>query len=655
MKIEIKKINLKNFKGIKDKEIQFANETFIYGENATGKTTIFDAFTWLLFGKDSTDRKDFGIKTRDKNGDEIPKVEHEVSAILSVDGKDIELKRVLKERWQKKRGAEEAEFTGNETLFFWNDVPLQAGEFQAKINDLIGESLFKLITNPLYFSSLKWQDRRAILTSLAGNITDAEIAENNNEFKELLTGLGDKSLEDFKKEISVKKKKLNDEIKTIPARIDEVRVAMPENIDFKSLNQEYLEISEQVNILDEQITNENKALEAAYKAKNEVQARIYDVKSELQRIEFEEKQKATNAVDEYKSNINRLELSLANKKQDKTTGINAFNNLVNRKAEGDSIIINLREQWIETNAGELSFNENEFHCPTCQREFESSKIEEKKALMKSNFEKNKAEKLANIDSEGKRIKSELEELNIRISKGKQYVDDLEEQINLIETQLAEAKNKTAEPVSADISNPKYNILIEELKSLDQQVAEVPNISIDNLKSQKRELLAKLDLLKLEINKEQDLKKSNSRIAELNDLQKNYAQQLAELERKEFTMQNFIKAKMEAVESNINNKFQYVKFKMFETQVNGQEIESCITLVDGVPFEDANNAARINSGLDIINTLSSFHKTTAPVFIDNRESVNRLIFSQSQIINMLVSLDKSLRVETNKKGELQAQN
>ena len=54
MKIRISNLKLKNFKGIKDLEIDFNNEnTNIYGKNATGKTTIFDAFKWLFFDKDS--------------------------------------------------------------------------------------------------------------------------------------------------------------------------------------------------------------------------------------------------------------------------------------------------------------------------------------------------------------------------------------------------------------------------------------------------------------------------------------------------------------------------------------------------------------------------------------------------------------------------
>ncbi|MGI8600291.1 MAG: ATP-binding protein, partial [Chitinophagaceae bacterium] len=177
MNIILRKLQLTNFKGIKNLSCEFSHETFIYGENATGKTTVMDAFLWLLFGKDSTDRKDFEVKTLDKAGNVIEKTDHEVYALLDVDGRDIELKRVLREKWQKKRGSVEAEFTGNETLYFWNDVPCQQKEFQAKINNLVDESIFKLLTSPLYFNSLPWQNRRDVLIGIAGDVTDAEVLD----------------------------------------------------------------------------------------------------------------------------------------------------------------------------------------------------------------------------------------------------------------------------------------------------------------------------------------------------------------------------------------------------------------------------------------------------------------------------------------------
>src|SRR3972149_3066745 len=141
-KVTIKKLTLINFKGIKSLSIDFKPEGLsVFGDNETGKTTLIDSFLWNLFGKDSTDRKDFNVKTLDKNNQAIPKIDHEVTCILDIDGTILTLKRCLKEIWRKKRGSEETEFSGHETLFWADDVPLQAGEYTAKISSIIDENV----------------------------------------------------------------------------------------------------------------------------------------------------------------------------------------------------------------------------------------------------------------------------------------------------------------------------------------------------------------------------------------------------------------------------------------------------------------------------------------------------------------------------------
>jgi exonuclease SbcC len=201
-KVKILKLSLQNFKGIRSLEISFNDTTRISGDNATGKTTLVDAFTWLLFGKDSTDRKDFSIKTLDSENKVIEKLDHEVSGVFEVNNETITLRRILREKWVTRRGSETSEMQGHETLFFWNDVPLQAGEFQAKVDAIISEQIFKMVTSPLYFNSLKWQDRRNILTTIAGNLSDSEIASGNKAFQDLLEVMGSKSLEEYKKELA---------------------------------------------------------------------------------------------------------------------------------------------------------------------------------------------------------------------------------------------------------------------------------------------------------------------------------------------------------------------------------------------------------------------------------------------------------------------
>ena len=220
----IKEIRLLNFKGLRDLTVEFDPAlTEIYGRNGIGKTSIFDGFTWLLFGKNSEDRKQFGIKTYDEAGNIIPKLPHEVSAVLLVDGEVVTLCRRFNEKWTKKRGSAVEEFVGHEEERLYNNVPCSVKEWNEKIAAICPEQVFKFITNPLYFTSQSVDTQRSMLFRMAGGITDEEIAAGNADFAALLASLTGKTMEEYKKEIAAKKRRLKTEIEAIPERIDERR------------------------------------------------------------------------------------------------------------------------------------------------------------------------------------------------------------------------------------------------------------------------------------------------------------------------------------------------------------------------------------------------------------------------------------------------
>lgn len=177
---------------------------------------------WLLFDKDSHDRATFEIKTLDNNNVSIHGLEHEVKGVLNIDGKDITLGKIYKEKWTKRRGEAEKQLTGHETLYIIDEVPVKKKEYQEIINNIIDEILFKLITNPLYFSAnMKWQERRTVLLDIIGDITTEKIVNYKSDLNPLLELLGDKDIDTLKKSVQARKRKLNEEIKSIPYRVDE--------------------------------------------------------------------------------------------------------------------------------------------------------------------------------------------------------------------------------------------------------------------------------------------------------------------------------------------------------------------------------------------------------------------------------------------------
>lgn len=665
-KITINSLTLLNFKGIRKLHISdFSKETNIFGANASGKTTIFDAFTWLLFGKDSTDRQSFELKTLDADNNTIPKIDHYVTANLTIDGEEVELQRTLTEKWVKQRGDLETTFQGNEQGFFWNGVPMLSGEFSKKVASIMDEKIFKLITNPLAFNGMKWQDQRQVLMDVAGNISDEDVARGNSDFKSLLNKLSDKSLEDYKKQVAVKIKKAKDELKMLPTRIDEVERGKPEELNFPLIQAELDAQEKNLLKVEDKISDKLKAQQAINDENSEKQQKIYSLKSEISKLEFEAKAKAEKKVREAGSTstnllneIKEVEVQISTANNGLGTLISSLESKTNDLNNLKSKISSFRSDWEKRNAETFHMSEGETECPTCKRDFEPETLEQKKAEAEIAFNSRKQRDLEVINSQGKshsnilqNTEKEIDQLRERITTGKDHIEKLKASKSELESQLESDKSleiiRSVEEISAEIlgKDETFEMKKKEIATLEEALSNREGVNVDDLKSKKTDINSKISELKAQLQIEEIIKKADIRIKELLARENDLAQQIADIEREQFTIENFIKEKTDRLESMINERFDLVKFKMFETQINGSEVETCKALVNGVPFSDANNASKINAGIDIINTLCNHYQVSAPIFVDNRESVTDLIHSNSQIINLIVSeSDIGLRVE-----------
>lgn len=666
--IQIKEISLTNFKGLRNEKISFEKNTDIFGANGTGKTTIMDAFLWMLFGKDSTDRKDFEIKTLDKFNVAIPKIEHEVAAVILVDGIEITISRILKENWVKKRGSETTEFSGNITEYYWDGVPMQQKTFQEKVSAILDETVFKMITNPLAFNSLKWQDRRNVLVAIAGAISDGDLAAGNAEYENLVAQLTNgKTLAEYQKQIIASIKKAKEDLKGIPTRIDEVSKSRPETCDFVNLRIALSQKEKELAKIDLSIQDKSSAFDGALAEVNQKKAKANSIKSDIETIEANAKRESqrksvpdTSVLDGLKRNHESTVADLQNAKN----GIQLLHSkVIMRTEDADSIskkIVAKRDAWGVENAKELTFNDNDFHCPTCKRDFEAGDVEGKKAEMLTNFKTAKANNLAEIQRQGQAFGVEKAAIEFdiltykeRIEKGEKLISELETKTVCLKSDIDDELRKLA-PVEAVDETAVYEQLLctnyeyinkkIELHNLLATIEDLPTVDVSEMQNQRAVIVQEIDSIKSQLRNEDQIKAVDNRIAALEQEEKDLAQQIANVEKTQFVIERFNKLKIDTLESKINEKFKFVKFRMFETQINGGESECCDALIDGVPFSDANTASRINAGLDIINTLCEFYQVTAPIFIDNRESIIDVIELNSQLINLIVSGgDKTLRV------------
>jgi len=646
-KIIIQKMEILNFKGVREQKIAFNDDiTEIDGANGSGKTTIFDAFTWVLFGKDSKDSKKFNLKTIDENNQIIPKIPHEVTITLSVDGEVVTLCRRLNEKWTKKRGEAEETFTGNEEERFWNDVPCSVNEWNDKIQSLCSEDVFKFITNPLYFSSQKSDIQRTMLFRMAGGISDSDIANGNSDFTALLASLSGKTMEEYKKEVQAKKRRIKAEIDAIPERIDERKRDIPEQENWKELEADKEKFTAEVSDLNSQILDRSKAYEASSAEKMERAKKISSLNSELSALKLdisksllESYNKDTLLKSEIIGKVSQKEAEVERMK----SALNAHKTYLHSLGERRE---NLIQQWKKIKAETLIIDEDAFVCPTCKRPLDVDKTEELQQQMTENFNQKKARELKANEVDGKDLKENIVDTESKISKTEESIAEAEKVLNeLKHNTILNKEIEKPDTTPAIDSNEKVKDILSQIAQLEEENNKpIAMADVSVLELRKSEILESIDIIKERLAKRVLIERNNERISELEKQLKNQSEEYAQLERIEFTMAAFAKAKISSIEKKINGMFRFVKFKMFEQQINGGEVETCEAMVNGVPYSSLNNAMTYIAGLDIINAISHFEGISAPIIIDNAESINEFPKMDTQMILLKVTTDSILTIK-----------
>ena len=624
--MKLLKLSLTNFKSIRQSSFEFDGENkIIFGDNATGKTTVFDSMCWLLFGKDSLDRSDFEIKTL-VNGEPIHKVNHEVEGEFSNDdGTQFTLKRVYREKYSNPRGGD-TKLTGHTTDYFINDVPVKEKEYKAYINNLISDDVFKLITNPLYFNEqYSWQNRRKLLLEMCGNVDDETVIRNHGELRKLLSILNGRTVEEHKKIMAAKKTAINKELDMIPVRIDEAIRNKPKVQSNKDkLKTDIETFNTGINQLEEEAAVIKNGLK-----ETEVKSKIRNIKRTID----ERRNQVLSDYDKEKTRL-RGEYEFALKKlksiEQERDRLVDHNYETGKNIERENKRIEkLKEEFNAFNAQEF----DDVNCPTCGQPYPDAKRE----ILKETFNMQKATNLEEwqklIDGAENMKRSYIEQEEIVAVK----IDGL---TNQVEEQQQDYKRKFK--AYEELEQPDINkdsiymdlqaqLFLLELELDDTDTTnsyEAINKDIDEMKAKRTQLVD-------ELNKHELIETIDERVKELERKQQQLANDKNELDEAMFLMDEFIKAKVDMLEQSINSHFEYARFKMFNVLVNGNIEECCETTYKGVPYRSMNNAARMNVGLDIINALTKYFKVDAPVFIDNAEAVTSFIPCHSQVIQLFV--------------------
>ena len=687
MKIKLLKMRIQNFKGCKDREISFSDRTSIKGANATGKTTVFDAFTWMLFGKDSLGNSKFDIRPLDADGNMINNLEISVEALIHVDDEEYALKKAQKQVWRKKRGTDTTEFQGNVNEFEINGYPKSEKEFKAFISGIIDENIFNLVTNPNAFNALPWKEQREILMKFVGVMSDAEIAlAYGDKYSLLIPELKIASTDDILKKYTKAKNALNKQMVEIPARIDELSKQIV-SVDVGALEVQKAAKQTALKKVEDELSGGTDTLEKI----NELRRRVIEEKLKLSGLqndanaELDEKRRsARKLVNDADDKVTRTEREILDAEYLKSDYIKARDRAKTDKTR-------YAEEWkewkkktfpefvpLDDYAEPLPLTDKDLTCPTCGQtlpeDVRKQRIADhekrcKKAKAdydarceahKSKYEKDKAEfeerrkqMMSDITVKGQKSADDVRAYQKQIDEQEKEISALKLRLESEKSELSKAKKDLdAIPAYADLSGNKNYIQIEgTIRGLENEIEELRKETPDNTEAEARRDAIRDEISDIEAQiKAADNTKVKERITELEEEQKSIGQKIAEQEQMIDLTESFIRSKMNMISEKINEKFKVVRFSLFENQINGGLKETCECTVNGVPYSSLNNGHRIIAGLDIIRSLSELYGVSAPVFIDNSEAISTGNFPEmdTQIIHLIVTDDKELTVESEDK-------
>lgn len=634
----LKSLKIENFKGCKKREIQFGGVTDIYGDNGTGKTTIADAFTWLLFDRDSAGSTKFGVRPRNEDKSLVNHVEIMVEGEFEVDGSPLSLKKVQKQNWVKKRGTGTQELQGNKNEYEINGFPAKEKEFKEKVGEIIDDTTFRIVTDPRAFAALDWKEKRKIIMQLVSEVTDEDVLKSgdfNAIADDLAMAPADKCLDKYKKSLL----KLKKDQQEIPTRIDEASRSIVE-VDVADLELQKNALNEKL----EAVRKDRENFSSKYKRVSELNAEIMNIKLDMGDLERKHntdyQQQVRAARQKYDSALSRIYDMESQKTLAESTVYSRQGTLEGLKAE----LSDLGKKWSETK--HMSINPSDTVCDKCGQEYPEDKKEE----ILQDFSRRKEQRLEEINAKGNAVKSKIQSVEKDIESFKEKLKEISDNLDKArkETEEKKAAMESIKQPGPVEELPEYIELKKKLQDINTELGSIDDGESyrQQLEIQERGLKEELAEVEKNLALDHANEKLRDRILDLNKKLKDVSQKIADCEAKILLLEKFTVQKMTMLSSRVDEKFSFVKINMFNTQINGGVTETCDITVDGISYSDLNNAKKIQAGLDVIYALQQFYQIKAPIFIDNRESVTSIPENGTQIINMFVSKeDKELRIES----------
>lgn len=598
MKIKIKEIKISRFKAIKDLDVVlFERDAVISGANGSGKTSIYEAYYWCLFGK--TLAANGIVQTLNGNNDVIHKVDTVVEVVLNInDEYDVKIRRALVEKWKAKDMPDE-KFTGTEIQRFWNDVPVSMAEYKKKLAALVPIAQWQLLSNNSAFMGYKMEDRRKMLMSVAGEVDEAELMKPYPAIQKAVAER--KSIDELNAQTKRTRKDADKELKEIPAKI-----SAQDALKVDTSKEDSDESADKVEAYFKKIADAQKAVD---NYKRSWEKRNSDNLADIRRQLFDAQDKARKAANDISKARDEQQLR------------------INRLATVTEDFNKAKAEWQKVNDEQFNFQQSEV-CPVCKQKLPEAFKRDEYANAVGEFNKQKSERLNKLIEKAQMLS---EQKNVLQGSIKSYNEIEKPRLDKAEKEAdkhAETLEKgleIAKGAALDDDN-EYNKLVETLNKLQ---AEKPANADDvvNLKANQ------------EINKrvEKEKERLQERSAQLSQI-------IADCDNTLYQIFNYKKAKIDAVEDKVNGFFSLVRWKFFQQNITNDDLqEICTCIVDGVDYNNLNTAMKVNASIDIINGISKAAGVYVPCWVDGRESVTELQPSESQQVSLKVVDNTPLKI------------
>ncbi|MBE6928053.1 MAG: hypothetical protein E7467_06150 [Ruminococcaceae bacterium] len=636
-KVKILSMRLENFKCHTHLQLDFMGKSAsLYGNNAVGKTTVYDALTWLLFGKDSkgNGEKSIDIKPLDQNGNVR---DHEaitsVEAVLQVDDQSMSIKRTLREIWSSKRGSLELTYDGNTSDYFVDGVPCKKFEYDRRIGEVVEEEIFRVLTSITYFSSeMDWKSRRKLLFEISGTMSEKSILQTEERFLPLFEACGHLSCDELKKKVSAERKGYLSVRDENPAKISALQEMERElsGLDFAAAKSEITSLDAKKESVLGQITalqNESAVTEQE-KELLSVRMQIAELERENQAFMAEQREGLPN-ISALEAKKRALEAELAANLREIAEKQNAISG-------AERSVEDARRRWINVQ-GEV-FEGGK--CPTCGQDLPMEQL----AAANERFEEWKKDRLEEIE----RTANSEKAMKLRLQERAEHLQARNMQIENEIAEIGRTMQAVPQIVPMEGFAEHKKALCEQEEEIARQILKIKGDSRaveGQLRSSLQEINAAIATQQITVGKEDTLSSVREKISRLREESAAASAQMEKLDKLLWLIEDFTRYKMGFVEDTINSLFRIARFRLFREQANGGVEERCDVVFDGIPYASVNSGAKINVGIDIINTLSNYYGVQVPLFIDNAESVTRLEYSDTQVIRLVVSeQDKELRCE-----------